>query len=330
MVPLMACFWTGVDNFATFIALNKPLDIPPSPLQEIFPERFESLGIRLWIKRDDLLHPVVSGNKWRKLCYNLTAAKSQGKKKLLTFGGAYSNHIHAVAAAGHLLNFQTTGLIRGEEPSDYGATLAFAKSHGMSLRFLDRAAYRNKEIPSNISLDTTYLLPEGGTNSLAIDGCGDIVKELLGELPPDRPTYICVPFGTGGTITGIINALDGNHQVLGFSALKGSFMTTEIESLQTKYKLTSQTNWSVNNDYHFGGYARYRIELIDFMKKFYSETDIPLDPIYTGKMVFGIFDLLKKNHFSKGSNVIIIHTGGLQGIIGFNERFGLNLPGGQL
>jgi len=306
--------------------LKKLLEIAASPLQEIFPNRCKTKDVQLFIKRDDLLHSVVSGNKWRKLCYNLSAAKEQGKTTLLTFGGAYSNHIHAVAAAGQLLGFKTIGLIRGEEPPSYGATLAFVKSRGMQLHFLSRSNYRNKEIPIRIDLSDCYLLPEGGTNDLAINGCEDIVNELLLQIGNLSRIYYCVSCGTGGTIAGMINGLKGKGTVIGFSALKGNFMDEEIKNLQNRYQLPAYSNWSVNGDYHFGGYAKYKPELVNFMKEFYEETSIALDPVYTGKMAFGILDLIAKDHFPKGSKIIMIHTGGLQGIAGFNERFEENLP----
>jgi len=310
--------------------LNKPIKIAASPLQGIFSRICQTKAVQLYIKRDDLLHPIVSGNKWRKLCYNLSAAKEQGHSTLLTFGGAYSNHIHAVAAAGHLLGFETIGLIRGEEPATYGATLNFAKSKGMSFHFLSRPAYREKKIPEHIDLRNVYILPEGGTNDLAIRGCGDIISELLEQEGKNATDFYCVPCGTGGTIAGIINALNGNRKVIGFSALKGDFMTAEITDLLKRYDLANPSNWIVNSDYHFGGYARYKPTLIDFLKTFYIETGIPLGPIYTGKMVYGVLDLVAKDYFPKGSTITMIHTGGLQGVIGFNDRFELDLPGGKM
>jgi 1-aminocyclopropane-1-carboxylate deaminase len=310
--------------------LNKIPDIAPSPLQEITTAISTEKGVRLFFKRDDLLHPVVSGNKWRKLRYNLLAAREQGKKYLITFGGAYSNHIQAVAAASQYLGFQSIGLIRGEEPLHYGATLAFAKSKGMELRFLSRSAYRNKEVPADIDLSVAYLLPEGGTNALAIKGCGEIVEELLEQLEVSGSICLCVPCGTGGTLSGIIQALTGKNTVIGFSALKGDFLEAEIKSLHQQYQLAAYHNWSVNNHYHFGGYARFHDNLVDFVKTFYAETGIPLDPVYTAKMTYGVLDLLSQNYFPRGCNIVLIHTGGLQGVIGFNERFGCDLPGGLM
>ncbi len=278
------------------------------------------------IKRDDLLHPQISGNKWRKLCYNLSDAKQQGKKTLLTFGGAYSNHIYAVAAAGQLLGFKTIGLIRGEKPAEFGATLRFVKSAGMELHFLSRTAYRQKEIPKIINQEKCFLIPEGGTNGLAIPGCEEIVDEVLEQMDGKAPDYWCLSCGTAGTITGVISGLAGRSQVLGFPALKGDFLKDTIIRLQKEFNLAEQHNWQLITDYHFGGYARFQPELIEFMHSFYSETRILLDPVYTGKLFFGIFDLIEKNFFPKGANIVAIHTGGLQGIIGFNERYGTKLP----
>ncbi|MFK7807571.1 MAG: 1-aminocyclopropane-1-carboxylate deaminase/D-cysteine desulfhydrase [Saprospiraceae bacterium] len=304
--------------------------LAPSPLQEITHSLCTEKGIRFFIKRDDLLHPIVSGNKWRKLCYNLLAANQQNKSTLLTFGGAYSNHIHAVAGAGRLFDFKTIGLIRGEEPANYGATLAYAKSKEMKLRFISRISYRSKEIPKDIDLQDCYLLPEGGTNDLAIKGCGEIVRELLEQQPNIDSSYICASFGTGGTLAGIIHGLNGQHQVIGFSALKGNFMKAEIVKLLLENDLAVPENWTINADYHFGGYAKFKPELIEFIKLFYEETQVPLDPVYTGKMAFGIFDLMRKDYFPRGSTVVMIHTGGLQGIVAANERFGFELPGGTM
>ena len=310
--------------------LEKPLALSASPLQEVTSQILIDKELSLFVKRDELLHPLVSGNKWRKLCYNLSAAIEQGKEVLVTFGGAYSNHIHAVAAAGKLLGFKTIGLVRGKEPLNWGATLEFAKNAGMDLHFLSRTSYRQKEIPAFINLEEVYLLPEGGTNELAILGCREIVDEVLMQLGESIPMYWCLSCGTGGTITGIIDRLSGQGQVLGFPALKGDFLHQEIISLQEKYKLQNQSNWNLMTEYHFGGYARYRKELLDFIKFFYEETKIPLDPIYTGKLCYGIYDLIAKDFFPKGARIIAIHTGGLQGNVGFNQRFGTQLPGAPI
>ena len=305
--------------------MKKPLEIGVSPLQEIQYGASKAKGLRLYMKRDDLLHPILSGNKWRKLCYNLSAAKVVGKGTLLSFGGAYSNHIHALSAAGELLGFRTIGIIRGEEPAVYGATLRFACDAGMRFRFLSRSAYRKKEIPADIDLEDVYVLPEGGSNYLAIKGCREIVEEVATQLEDAPADYYCLAVGTGGTTTGVIDGLAGRGQGLGFSVLKGSFLHRDIQFFQKEYQLQQYSNWRVVNDYHFGGYARFQMTLIDFIKRFFEETGICLDPVYTGKMVYGVFDLIAKDYFPKGSRIVLIHTGGLQGVAGFEERYGIGI-----
>lgn len=296
-----------------------------SQIQDVYNELFVRKSIRLFIKRDDLLHPSISGNKWRKLKYNLLKAKSHSFHTLLTFGGAFSNHIAAVAAAGKEFGFRTIGIIRGEKISPLNATLSFAHNCGMHLKFITRSEYRDKYDPEIQAIlkeefGTFYLIPEGGTNCLALKGCKEIISEVKQqEIEPD---YYCVACGTGGTISGIISALENEKKVLGFSALKGDFLNKEVSDLLEKCDRKTYSNWSISTDYHFGGYAKWKPPLIDFINDFFEETKIPLDPIYTGKMLYGIYDLVEKDYFEKGTTILAIHTGGLQGIRGFNDRFG--------
>ena len=269
----------------------------------------------LSIKREDLLHPYISGNKFRKLKYNIEEVKRLNKSTLLTFGGAYSNHILAVAAVGKEYGFKTIGIIRGEElvnNIENNPTLSKAKEFGMEFDFISRDNYRNKNDENFIAtlklkFGDFYLLPEGGTNLLAIKGCEEIVTS-----EDDAFDYICCAVGTGGTISGVINCSKHCQKVLGFPALKGDFLQEDIR------KFANKENWELINDYHFGGYAKTTNELIDFMNEFYTQYQIPLDPIYTGKMVFGVFDLIKKNYFPENAKILILHTGGLQGINGMN------------
>ena len=293
-----------------------------SSLDELDLEVLKNKQLRVFIKRDDLLHPHISGNKWRKLKYNLIEARQQGQEQLLTFGGAYSNHIAATAAAGQQFGFKTIGVIRGERIEPLNATLSFAERQGMRLKFIDRVTYRRKGEPEFLAslrkmFGTFHHLPEGGTNQLATRGTGEIIKELKAQLPQPI-SHICVSCGTGGTIAGIINESDTQTKVLGFPALKGDFFKKEIDDLLEAPK----ENWSLILDYHFGGYAKWDKQLIQFINDFRYNHSISLDPIYTGKMMYGIFDLIEKDFFKPGSNITIIHTGGLQGIGGFNERFG--------
>jgi 1-aminocyclopropane-1-carboxylate deaminase len=275
------------------------------------------LNIQLFLKREDLIHPFISGNKYRKLKYNLENAKRLNKEVLLTFGGAYSNHIAATAYAGKENGLKTIGVIRGEElynKIDSNPTLSFAKSCGMKFLFVTRQAYQQKTeeaFIANLKLENGdfYLIPEGGTNELAVKGCEEILNE-----DDAKYDFICTCVGTGGTIAGLINSAQHNQKILGFPALKGDFIKEDIR------KFAKRNNWELISEYHFGGYGKIKPELIAFINTFRREHNIPLDPIYTGKMMFGIFDLIEKNYFPENSKVLIIHTGGLQGIAGMNLK----------
>lgn len=272
--------------------------------------------ITLDFKREDLLHPIISGNKFRKLKYNIIEANSKGARTLVTFGGAFSNHILAVAAVGKEYDFKTIGIIRGEELGNKineNPTLKLAQEYGMKFVFVTREEYRNKDnmhflgnqIPN---IDECYVIPEGGTNDLAIKGCEEILTEELSSY-----THICCSVGTGGTISGIINSSSDSQKILGFSSLKGDFLSAQISNFVTK------SNWELMTDYHFGGYGKINDELISFMNLFYKETKVPLDPIYTGKMAYGVCDLIEKKYFPEDAKILMIHTGGLQGIKGMND-----------
>mgnify|MGYP000939936917 CR=1 FL=1 len=273
-------------------------------------------NITLAIKREDLLHPYISGNKFRKLKYNILQAKKEGKELLLTFGGAYSNHIAATAAAGKEYGLKTIGVIRGEELGDKindNPTLSFAKECGMELRFVTREEYRQKDNPEFIEQFRSqtgdfYLVPEGGTNSFAVKGCEEILTEEDSNF-----THIACAVGTGGTISGIINTAKPGQQVLGFPALKAD-LSDDIR------KFAQQDNWELVTDYHFGGYAKVNEQLIAFINDFFEKTGIPLDPIYTGKAVFGVMDLISREFFPENSSILFIHTGGLQGVLGMSKK----------
>ncbi|BBF76208.1 pyridoxal-phosphate dependent enzyme [Acinetobacter ursingii] len=266
--------------------------------------------IHLDLKRLDLIHPHISGNKFYKLKYNLQHAKQLGQDTLITFGGAFSNHIAATAYAAHYFGFNSIGIIRGEELADQrlNHTLATASQFGMQLEFINRQDYRNKEQPDFLAelqsrFPNAYIIPEGGTNSLAIQGC----KEILSE--QDRQNYdvICCAVGTGGTITGLIESSHFNQNILGFSALKGDFLTSDVTHL------TAKKNWKIIDEYCCGGYAKTSAQLIEFIQFFEKQYQIPLEPIYTGKMLFGIFDLIEKAYFPPHTRILAIHSGGLQG-----------------
>ena len=289
--------------------------------QQIFLPILEEKNIELFIKREDLIHPFVSGNKYRKLKYNLQKAKHLHKKVVLTFGGAFSNHIVATAVAANTNGLQSIGVIRGDELENNisntlknNSSLQIAHQHGMIFHFVSRESYRNKTNPFFINqlqqkYGDFYLIPEGGTNQLAIKGCEEILTNNDAKF-----NYICCAVGTGGTIAGLINSVKKHQKIIGFSALKGDFLAQKI------LKLACKKNWHLQAEYHFGGYAKYSEELIHFINTFKSKTDVLLDPIYTAKMMFGILDLVKTNTFAKSTKILAIHTGGIQAIDGFNKK----------
>lgn len=271
--------------------------------------------VSLVIKREDLIHPFISGNKFRKLKYNLLEALDSELRTIVTFGGAYSNHIAATAYAGKAYGLRSIGVIRGEELAGNwheNPTLARANANGMEFRFISRIQYRNKTDKVfykalQDEIGPFYLVPEGGTNALAVKGCEEILTKA------DRDfNVVCASVGTGGTLAGIINSSDPRQHILGFASLKGDFLTKDIRNF------TAKENWTLNMDYHFGGYAKVSGPLIEFINNFKDRTGIPTDPIYTGKMIFGILDLVKRDYFNPGTKILAVHTGGIQGIAGMN------------
>ena len=275
------------------------------------------LNSQVSIKPEYLIHPRVSGNKFRKLKYNLEKAQLQNHKGLLTFGGGFSNHIAATASAGQELNIPTVGVIRGEElvtQIESNPTLRYAKSCGMHLEFVSRSTYKKKTDPAYLQqlLETFkdyYILPEGGTNALAIKGCEEILTSKDQSFD-----IICCAVGTGGTIAGVINGSLLTQKIIGFPALKGEFLKEDI------CKFAKQSNWELWGDYHFGGYAKVDSKLIKFMNDFKLIYNIPLDPVYTAKMMYGIFEGIRSGEIPQTAKVLAIHTGGLQGIEGMNLR----------
>jgi 1-aminocyclopropane-1-carboxylate deaminase len=280
------------------------------PTEELLIDSLKKHGVRILVKREDLNHPFVSGNKWWKLKYNLQEAVQLGHDTLLTFGGAYSNHIFATAAAAKELGLKSIGVIRGEETLPLNHTLAFAKSCGMQLHYISREAYREKTDIAFIAqlherFGNFYLIPEGGTNELAIKG----VKEWAGELGKIDFDYVGLSVGTGGTMAGLIEGLDPSKRVIAFSSLKGGeFLANEIKSMTS----ANRHNWTINCDYHFGGYGKETPELRGFIQEMKDTHQLPLDAVYTGKALSGIHDLITKNCFMSGSTLLFLHTGGLQ------------------
>ncbi len=296
------------------------------PIQSLNHPLLASKNIKLAIMRLDLVHPGVSGNKFFKLKYNLEKARKEGKDTLLTFGGAFSNHIFATAEAAKAEGLRSIGIIRGERTESLNPTLSHAESLGMKLHFVDRETYRMKAEASFINqlkdlFGDFYLIPEGGTNKLAIRGTQEIIGENESQF-----SHFVVSIGTGGTFVGLAASISPNQKLIGFSSLKGEFIHSEIEKLLSDQPMLSEGRYEVNSEYHFGGYGKYKQDLIEFIREFYQNFGIVLDPIYTGKMAFGTWDLIKKDFFEPESKILMIHTGGLQGNVGFIERTGIKLP----
>ena len=292
-----------------------------TPVQEIFDPLINHTGVRLLVKREDLNHPYLSGNKWHKLKHNLVTANKQGFDTILTFGGAYSNNIYSLAAAGKLFGFKTVGLIRGNERLPLNPTLTFAIESGMKIHFIDRVSYRKRNSNSFVNslkdkYGKIYIIPEGGTNKLGVKGAGDILLNVT-----DKYDYLSCACGTGGTLAGLITALAGKAQVLGFSVLKdGKFLIGDVKKLVFQASGKNYDNWNINLDYHFGGYAKINLELIQFIQTFEKNNNIPIEPIYTGKLFYGIYKLIQTGYFNKGETILAIHTGGLQGLAGMGPK----------
>ncbi|WP_423461868.1 1-aminocyclopropane-1-carboxylate deaminase/D-cysteine desulfhydrase [Promicromonospora sp. MS192] len=282
----------------------------PSPLTEIDDDRLSAAGVRVLLKRDDLIHPELPGNKWRKLKYNLAAARDEGAHRLLTFGGAYSNHIRAVAAAGKIFGFDTIGVIRGEEHLPLNPSLRFAVERGMRLTYLDRTTYRAKTNPTVIDhlrqqFGDFYLIPEGGSNALALRGCAELVEEIDQDFD-----VICCASGTGGTLAGISATLPPSRTAIGFSVLRGGdFLRDDVASLQRYAYGRVAENWSIETDYHFGGFAKTNDTLRGFIDDFESRHGLRLEWVYVAKMMYGLFDLIKKRRFRSGTTVVAVITG---------------------
>jgi 1-aminocyclopropane-1-carboxylate deaminase len=290
------------------------LDYNETPIQELNSDFLEKAGIRVLIKREDLNHHDVSGNKWWKLKYNLAEATRKNHHTLLTFGGRYSNHICATAAAAKESGFKSIGIIRGEERTPLNATLISAEASGMKLHFISRENYRRKNDEAvegyfEKEFGEFYLIPEGGTNALAVKGCEEFGQRLAAE----KFDQLCLPIGTGGTMAGIVLGLKGKKIVTGFSVLKGGeFLKEEIEKLLGNCLPEGTTRWAIETSYHFGGYAKTTRKLSDFIASFHTDYNIPLEHVYTAKMMFGIFDQIAHNKYARGTTILAIHTGGIR------------------
>lgn len=282
-------------------------------------QRVQFGGLIFDLLRLDKIHRGASGNKFFKLKYNFLEAEKNGYKKILTFGGAFSNHIVATAISARLSGFKSIGIIRGEEVTN--PSLKLAQKYGMEFQFISREDYRKRDNDDFLDdlkkrFDDPYIIPEGGTNDLALIGTAEIHDFI-----PEHYNLITACFGTGGTLAGLIAGKYDHQKILGVSVLKGEWVKEELNNL-----LGNDTgNWEVTTKYHFGGYAKWKQELIDFITEFYEKTGVPLDPVYTGKMMYGLLMEWKKDKISSDDHILAIHTGGLQGIAGFNKRFGFDL-----
>jgi len=280
-----------------------------------------STDVKVFMKRIDLVHPVISGNKWYKMKYNISEMMEQGKDTLLTFGGAFSNHIHAAATAGKIFGFRTIGLLRGEEHLPLNETLLSAVENGMEIHYIDRTTFRERESEQFLEelknkYGNAYILPLGGTNNIALKGCAEIVDNI--DVDYD---YICSASGSGGTFAGIVAGLNGNKKGIAFPALKGGeFLEEVISDLVFEYSEKHFSNWHLNTDYHFGGFAKLTKELVEFTKEFEKLNGFELDYIYTNKMMFGISELIKSGYFKSGETIVAIHSGGLQGNLGMQKK----------
>ncbi|RYJ24472.1 1-aminocyclopropane-1-carboxylate deaminase [Streptomyces sp. L-9-10] len=292
----------------------------PSPLEPADDERFARHGVRLLLKRDDLIHPELAGNKWRKLAPNLRAAAASGRRTLLTFGGAYSNHLRATAAAGRLLGFATVGVVRGEELADrpLNPSLARCAADGMRLCFVDRAAYRRKSEPGAVAVflgragldpDAVYVVPEGGSNALAARGCAELGRELRRDLRGVAGT-VAVACGTGGTLAGLAAGLGSGRRAVGFPVLKGDFLEREIRRLQQAAFGGPVGDWRLDGRFHFGGFARTTPALDAFAEEFGERHGLRVERLYVAKMLYGLTTLAEEGAFPPGTTVAAVITGG--------------------
>jgi len=295
----------------------KPIELEIfSPVHQINHHLFHERGLEVFIKRDDLIHPLISGNKWRKLKYVLIKAREEQKDHLVTFGGAFSNHLLATAAAAARFGFKSTGIVRGDEVEN--DTLFLCRMHGMQLIFTDRASYRDKQalFEKYFGADAgTLFIDEGGASEEGAKGC----SELVGELKEDYDHLFCA-CGTGTTAAGVINGLKQygcNTLLHAIPVLKnGSFIQQEIN----RY-LKQEAAFELHTEYHFGGYAKTTPELVHFVKQFVASTGILIEPIYTGKMLYALFDLAQKGFFKPGNRILALHTGGIWGLMGMKDKF---------
>jgi 1-aminocyclopropane-1-carboxylate deaminase len=285
-----------------------------TPIQELKHPLCEAADVKVLIKREDLNHPEVSGNKWWKLKYNLEEAQRHGYNTILTFGGAYSNHIYATAAAAAECKFKSIGIIRGEELSKSNPTLDFAASKGMQFEVISREAYRMKDDENFLSTlrakyPMAYIIPEGGTNEFALRGVREFTNDILNKI---EFNYLILPVGTGGTISGIMQRLNNGRKILGTSVLRnGGFLQEDIKALIGSEPVNC--HWEILTDFHYGGYGKVTEQLMQLILDMRDNHHLPLDPIYTGKAMGAMLSKIQEGYFPKGSMILFLHTGGLQG-----------------
>ena len=289
----------------------------PSAESIIQPDWAIARGITLVVKRDDLLHPIISGNKWRKLKYALLQAHDNNVKHIVSFGGGFSNHVHALGYCCHQLNIQFTAIIRGDYSHNLSPMLRDLLSWGTDIQYVDRINYQQRAEPQYLqTLATKYpnalIIPEWGSQLQALKGVAEIIDELQNEYD-----YVLAPVASGGTLAGLVDGLaqTGKHdtsQLLGIAVLKGQeYLEQLVENLLTDRHHKSE--WSISHDYHFGGYAKSNNELNQFCAAFEKQTQIALEPVYSGKLFYALYQLTINGYFPAGSRVLAIHTGGLQG-----------------
>lgn len=303
-----------------------PMSLPHSPLETIVHPLFTKHKVNVLIKRDDLIHPIISGNKWRKLKYNIEHAKRLNRETIISFGGAFSNHIHALAYACKVHNINAIGLIRGEYHYRENFTLSWARHWGMSLNFVDRLTYKQRYEETYLAqlqseYPNAFIVPEGGSNQFALPGMGEVIHELNVQTKFD---YLLTPVGSGGTLAGLALANKGVHQLVGIAVLKQhGYLEQQVTKLLGD-KANTTSNWRVIDEYHDGGYGKYSQQNAHKIKEFSQKTGVPFEPVYSGKMLIGFLNLLEQGYFKENSTVVLLHTGGLQGLGGMCERGILN------
>jgi len=304
------------------IDLSELFDSNGSHYQRLSLDSIASNHVVVDVKRLDRLHPHINGNKGFKLKYNVLKALEEGHKTLVTFGGAWSNHIYSAAAAGREFGLKTIGIIRGEEPKEYSSTLAFAKQQGMQLVFVSRLDYEEKNTEEfkawlHDQFGAFHLVPEGGSNFYGINGCMEILSDA------DKKNYdvIACSCGTGATLAGLVlSANNAAQKFIGFSALKGGdFLKVDVLKhieytlMNKELALEFEDQFRIETAYHFGGYGKWNDELLSFINSMRQTQDLPLDQIYTAKALYGLIDLIERKEIATSSRVLFLHTGGLQG-----------------